>query len=331
MVSFVEKRHQFLRCGIAFGQDRCLEIGALVDPVLRRQDGNIFYADHLSTENLKKQFSWDKKFNFERLVEVDYVWDNHQPLKECVKGSFDYVIASHVGEHVPNFIGWINQIGDVLTPNGQLRLALPDGRYSFDMKRQESRLSDLLAAWMKKSYCPETHLVLDFALNKVDDQLVQDMHRRYIKDFDASDLPSQFPFSEVLEWGERTLNPNHYEDVHCWVLHLNLLARFMIILSKNNLIKMACAGWHDIDPPNTYEFIVYLTPEMDTEKRVASWEDLYIQTKKATVSYDKLTQETIELFKQENIQLREELNSMYASSSWRITAPLRAIMKRLKR
>lgn len=330
MVSFLERRHAALRHGIKFGQDRCLEIGALVDPVLLRQDGNVFYADHLSTEDLKKQFSWDKAFDFDRLVKVDYVWDNHQSLKECVDGVFDYIVASHVGEHVPNLIGWLDQINQILTPNGQLRLALPDGRYSFDMKRQVSKMSDLLAAWLRKSYCPETHLVLDFALNKVDDALVQEMHQRYIKDFDASELPSQFPFSEVLEWGERTLNPNHYEDVHCWVLHLNLFAQFMIFLTQNDLIQMACAGWHDIDPPHSYEFMVFLTPEIDRDKRVASWQDLYHHTKKTKNSCDLQDQELIDQLHKENTQLKEEIHSVYQSSSWRITAPLRTIIKRLK-
>ncbi|MDI2112705.1 methyltransferase domain-containing protein [Commensalibacter nepenthis] len=331
MVSFLEKRHRSLRNGIHFGQDRCLEIGALVDPVLRRQDGNVFYADHLSTDNLKKQFSWDPDFKFDQLVDVDFVWDNHQPFKECVNGSFDYVVASHVGEHVPNLIGWIDQISQVLTPNGQLRLALPDGRYSFDMKRQTSKLSDLLAAWMKKSYCPETHLVLDFALNKVDDQLVEEMHHRYVQDFDASDLPSQFPFHEVLQWGERTLDPTHYEDVHCWVFSLNLFAKFMIVLTEHDILKVACAGWHEIDPPHSYEFMVFMTPEMDKEKRVTSWKKAYSQTKTNLVFSYSQDLEAITQLQQENIQLREELRSMYASSSWRITALLRAIVKWLRK
>ncbi|CAI3959824.1 class I SAM-dependent methyltransferase [Commensalibacter communis] len=331
MVSFLEKRHQYLRHGIDFNQDRCLEIGALVDPILHRQEGNVFYADHLSTEELKKQFAWDQKFDFDRLVDVDFVWDNHRPLKECVSDSFDYVVASHVGEHVPNLIGWIDQITQVLTSNGQLRLVLPDGRYSFDMKRQPSKLSDLLAAWMKKAYCPQTHLVLDFALNKVDDQLVEEMHRRYVKDFDASDLPSQFPFQEVLQWGERTLDPTHYEDVHCWVLSLNLLAKFMIILTENDILNVACAGWHEIDPPRSYEFMVFMTPETDKMKRVNSWEEVYLQTKTNSGLSHSQDLEVITQLQQETIQLKEELRSMYASSSWRITAPLRAIAKRFKK
>lgn len=330
MVSFLEKRHQVLRNGINFDQDQCLEIGALVNPILHRQDGNVFYADHLSTGGLKKQFSWDKNFDFDRLVSVDFVWDNHQPFKECVGREFDYVVASHVGEHVPNLIGWIDQISNVLTAKGQLRLALPDGRYCFDMKRQDSRLSDLLAAWMRKSYCPETHFVLDFALNKVDDQLVQDMHIRYVKDFDTSELPSQFPFHEVLQWGERTLDPKHYEDVHCWVLHLNLFAKFMMTLTQHDILKVACAEWHDIDPPHSYEFMVFMTPEEDKEKRVASWKEVYLQTKRNLPKHHQQSQKEIEILDQENTQLKEELRSMYASSSWRITAPLRAIMHRFK-
>lgn len=320
-------RRQRLRANIDFGQDRCLEIGALNFPILNRQDGNVFYADHLSLEGLKQQFAWDKNFNYDQLAKVDYVWKKKHPLKECVEGVFDYVIASHVAEHVPNLIGWMEEIRQVLKPDGQLRLVFPDGRYSFDMQRQATRLSDLLAAWMKQSECPETHLVLDFALNKIDDQIVPKIHAQYGMLPRDAEVKTQFPFSQVLEWGERTLVPGHYEDVHCWVLHLNLFARFMSILAEHDIIKMACIEWFDIDPSkNSYEFTVFLVSEENKEKRVESWNKIYEQTKS-------LSSETVlsERLQQENEVLKQKLAAMYQSHSWRVTAPLRALMRLLQK
>lgn len=95
-------------------------------------------------------------------------------------------------------------------------------------------------------------------------------------------------------------------------------------------MRVACAEWHDIDPPYSYEFMVFMTLEADKEKRVASWQDVYIQTKKKLLKYNQQSQKEIELLHQENAQLKEELHSMYGSSSWRITAPFRAMMQLLK-
>lgn len=327
---FLQTRYKRLRADIQFGQDRCLEIGALAHPILHREDGNIFYVDRLSKEALKKQFWFDADCQSDQLVDVDFVWEQHHSLKESVKGSFDFIIASHVAEHVPDLIGWINQIAEVLTPTGQLRLVFPDGRYSFDMKRQASRLSDLLSAWMKKLNCPDTHLVLDFALNKVEDHDPSTIHSCPIGTFDASKFASQFDFVEALEWGERTLDPTHYEDVHCWVLHLNLFAQLMILLSQHDIIKMSCVGWYDIELPLIHEFIVFLSVENDRDQRVGSWKKLYKKTQPLIQEIVKETDSLSKHLQQENAQLKEELHSVYQSSSWRITAPLRAIMKRLK-
>lgn len=327
---FLQTRYERLRADIRFGQDRCLEIGALAHPILYRKDGNVFYVDRLSKEALKKQFWFDADCQSDQLVDVDFVWEQQQTLKECVKKSFDFIIASHVAEHVPDLIGWINQAADVLTPTGQLRLVFPDGRYSFDMKRQTSRLSDLLAAWMKKLNCPDTHLVLDFSLNKVEDHYPSTIHSCPIGAFDPTEFSSQFDFAEALEWGERTLDPNHYEDVHCWVLHLNLFAQLMILLSQHDIIKLACVGWYDIEPPHIHEFMVFLSLENDRDRRTDSWKELYEKTKPLKQEITKETKDSSEKLQQENAQLKEELRSVYQSSSWRITAPLRTIMKRLK-
>ncbi len=328
MLPFKELRHLRLREGIQFQQDRCMEIGALIDPILKQEDGQIFYADRLSLKDIKQQFSWDKNLQSHQFVTIDYVLEKERSLKECVEGTFDYIIASHVAEHVPNLIGWIEEIREVLNPLGQLRLTLPDGRYSFDMKRQDTRLSDLLAEWMKKSYCPDTHLVLDFALNKVSEHDVAQVHLQHGLYPDKNELQSQFPFSEVLEWGQRTLDPNHYEDVHCWVLHLNLFAKYMTILAENDLLKMACVKWYDIDPSTSnYEFSVFLSPEEDRLKRIESWKEVYQQTRQACPSVSLQQYQALE---QKNAKLKQQIDALYHSHSWRITEPFRRFMTLMK-
>jgi len=83
-------------------QERGLEIGALTAPVVRKDEGTIFYVDHASREELQAKHRNDPNVDAKQIVTVDAVWGDNT-LKECFSGqpAFDYAIASHVIEHVP--------------------------------------------------------------------------------------------------------------------------------------------------------------------------------------------------------------------------------------
>jgi len=49
-----------------------------------------------------------------------------------VLSRFDYCLASHVIEHIPNPIAFFQSIAHLLKPGGVLSLAVPDKRYTFD-------------------------------------------------------------------------------------------------------------------------------------------------------------------------------------------------------
>lgn len=59
----------------------------------------------------------------DNLAPVDVVWLD-RPLKDCVDGSFDLIVAS-----------------EVLSAGGEIRLMLPDARFSFDALRPPTRLA----------------------------------------------------------------------------------------------------------------------------------------------------------------------------------------------
>ncbi|MEX3900116.1 methyltransferase domain-containing protein [Paraburkholderia sp. BR10954] len=48
---------------------------------------------------------------------------------------FDYVIASHVIEHVLDLVGWVHSLLAALKHAGRIVLAVPDRRYTFDYVR----------------------------------------------------------------------------------------------------------------------------------------------------------------------------------------------------
>ncbi|WP_369012339.1 methyltransferase domain-containing protein, partial [Escherichia coli] len=71
------------------------------------------------------------------IVDVTHVWTGSGSLAAIVGGAglFDYAIASHVIEHVPNVLGWFRGIYEVLKPGAVFNLAVPDRRYTFDVVR----------------------------------------------------------------------------------------------------------------------------------------------------------------------------------------------------
>src|SRR5579859_744551 len=88
-----------------------LEIGPLHTPLVRRSESRVLYVDYASTEMLRANFRHPGDPG--DIVDVDIVWGD-RPLRECVGTLVDYVVASHVIEHVPDLIGWLLELRAVL-------------------------------------------------------------------------------------------------------------------------------------------------------------------------------------------------------------------------
>ena len=94
-------------------------------------------------------------------VPVDYVWRGG-PLVDVVGDArFDYAIASHVIEHVPDMIGWVRHVLDVLVADGQLVLAIPDKRYTFDAARPDTSVGRHLEIAFRSPQVPQVSQVFE--------------------------------------------------------------------------------------------------------------------------------------------------------------------------
>ena len=92
---------------------------------------------------------------------VDVVWRD-VPLDEaCLKlrpEGFDYLIASHVIEHIPDMISFLQQVSALARPGFILSLAVPDSRLTFDFFRPLSTVGQALDAYRAKPivHTPQT-------------------------------------------------------------------------------------------------------------------------------------------------------------------------------
>jgi len=139
-----------------------LEIGPLNNPTIRSSEGSIRYVDHLHTDKLREKYADDPNVDVREIVDVDYVW-GEKTLREAIGEGvfFDYVVASHVIEHIPDIIGWFREIAEILKPGGILSLVVPDKRYTFDCQRGVSRPAELIEAFLLKRRKPSIRQVFD--------------------------------------------------------------------------------------------------------------------------------------------------------------------------
>lgn len=130
---------------------RGLEIGPGYNPFLPKAKGHrVESVDHAPAEALRRKYLALGQ-DVSRIEEVDYVWTG-QPLDELVPhhGAYDFVLASHVVEHLPDPLGFLNACDRLLRPGGVLVLVAPDKRRCFDALRPIASTGDVVQAGLER-------------------------------------------------------------------------------------------------------------------------------------------------------------------------------------
>lgn len=223
---------------------RGLEIGALHNPILRKTDAAVYYVDHASTTELVAKYVDHPAVT--EMVDVDVVWGDGK-LTEALETShvempLDFVLASHVIEHVPNIIGWLDELAEVLRPGGFVSLAIPDYRYCFDAGRRPTIVGDAIEAWLADRRRPTVGSVYDFHSHytEVDTAKVWD------RLLDPAELPVDH--QRGLEWARKMIESGEYIDVHCWVFTPATFLELVEALMQLDLLRFKIAAFHDTIP-----------------------------------------------------------------------------------
>lgn len=211
------RREEILTAGINPAVQVGLEIGALNSPIIRKESGDIRYVDYATTDVLKERHA-NHPDRVANMVEVNYVWQGSGSLSEIVGGTdiFDYVIAVHVIEHVPNVLGWFRGLYEVMKPGGIFHLVIPDRRFTFDITCPESTLGELVEADLLKYTRPSIRQMFDncYYAKAIEPGAI------WTKEYDLSTTPA-FAGSTApdlaLEQAHAILNEERYVDSHCWI------------------------------------------------------------------------------------------------------------------
>ncbi|MES2559580.1 MAG: methyltransferase domain-containing protein [Bacteroidota bacterium] len=125
-----------------------LEIGALHEHTILPTGCDVDYADAISKEEAKKLFP---EIDGSKLVDVKYIIDlDKSGLKSIGNEVYDFVILSHVIEHVANPINVVDELFRVCKKGGLILIAAPDKNYTFDRKRDLTPFAHLWSEYEQK-------------------------------------------------------------------------------------------------------------------------------------------------------------------------------------
>jgi SAM-dependent methyltransferase len=289
-----------------------LELGPLTSPLVSKSEGNIAYLDHLSTEGLKNKYA-DDTLMLEDIVEVDYVLKDS--LKQTVNKQFDYVVASHVIEHIPEMVSWLKDVASVLKPNGILSLVIPDKRYTFDVMRHTSTPGEVIGAYLENiTRSPSTAIYDHYA-----EARQANAAQLWNGIADYSKLPTYHNQKEALNMCKASLQGN-YVDCHRYIFTPYSFFKILRSLINHGLITNYEVSYFHDTFENDLEFYVSLRKVRKSKNALlSSLPDL-----PRAKSGGELTARVNQLTRELNMS-KKELDLVINSSSWRLTKPLRSL------
>lgn len=260
-------RREKLLHGLDLARQTGLEVGALDQPLVRKTEGDIRYVDYADAAFLRHKYRDDPGVKPANIVDVDAIW-GEQSMTQAVGGqAFDYALASHVVEHVPDLLAWLDELHAVLRPGATLRLAVPDKRYTFDFLRQTSDVADVITANVMRARAPLPSQLIDSCLNH------HVIDRRALWRGDTGDVPRYRPrdrLRHATACARHTLASGEYIDVHCWVFTPLSFLDAMEHLAALGLLRFECERCFDTERDED-EFIVILRASTDERACVETW------------------------------------------------------------
>lgn len=193
---------------------RGLEIGPSYNPLLPKSEGfDVQTVDYTDQAGLVAKYDGNPHVDRARIERVDHVLDGSKTLADAIgrHGTFDYIVASHVIEHTPDMLGFLQSCDALLKPDGVLLLAVPDKRHCFDALQPLTSTGAVLQANLDGRTRPTPGAVFDDgAYNVVRDEAIG---------WTAQDAGALRYFASIefaMMRFEACKASSEYVDVHIW-------------------------------------------------------------------------------------------------------------------
>jgi SAM-dependent methyltransferase len=173
---------------------------------------SIRYVDFAPRDVLVKKYESDPNVDVELIPDIDIVTGGRRVDEFIDPDSLDFVVASHIAEHVPDLVGWLQANLNILRIGGRIAIAFPDRRYCFDLAKQPSQTSDLIAAYLEERTRPSFQQQCDhfFNIRQVTPSQV----------WNGEVTPKTAPLihqpHKAVDILRALQKRSDYVDVHCW-------------------------------------------------------------------------------------------------------------------
>jgi SAM-dependent methyltransferase len=252
-----------------------LEIGPNIAPLFSKREGfNVEYIETLSTNELKKRCQ-DADKNPEVVEEIDYVFKRGKNLVDTVnkKDYYDYVVSSHVIEHIPDLIYHFQEVSTILKESGLLALIIPDKKLCFDYLKPRTTLGQVLQAYLEKRTEPPLSSCIDEI--RYGTRLKNTGKGAWDIDDSGSLSPKYDDYYNKLEKmlsNTDTVFPKN-SSVHTWFFTCDSFLSIFNDLQKLNLIDFDLI---DLHPTGHMDFIVILGKKKSNFEKVSYMKSLKI-------------------------------------------------------
>ena len=269
-----------------------LEIGALNRRLPLPAWATAKNVDRLATTELRETY---RELAGTELTEVDVV-DDGERLETIAAGSQDFIVANHFLEHTDDPIGTIETHLSKLKPGGILFYAVPDKRFTFDHRREVTTVEHIVhdheegPEWSRREHYDEYAAAV---LGGQGEREAPDFAERAEK------------FARELEATQTSIHAHTFSATSFLALLVECRRRF------DEGIEIEAFARHGA------EVIAVL------RKSGAA------PTPAAPVQAAPEVAAEVDRLRAQTAQLERELRQLKASSSWRVTEPLRAAKARL--
>ncbi|MFC3124936.1 class I SAM-dependent methyltransferase [Pseudoroseomonas globiformis] len=323
-----------------------LEIGPSHAPLAPRAEGyDVEIVDYLDAEGLRRKYA-AAGADVSRVEEVDFIADG-RPLPEVIgaRHRYDWIIASHVIEHVPDLVQFLRDCEALLKPGGALVLAVPDKRCCFDVLRPVSSVGQVLQAHLDGRTRPVPGVLFDdiaYARRR-------DASIGWALD-DKRPLEAVQPLDFARTHFEQACASDTYVDMHCWVFVPSSFRLIIATLAELGQTGLREAAFRAMGG----EFFAVLSREgrncqadLGTLAQAAREEEAeaVLAAGASTVPLGDLATADHETLRRRlaalehelaarsatEAELRARLAAMEGARLWRATAPVRAIIDAVRR
>jgi len=237
-------------------QGLILEIAPLAAPLLPPDYVGYRSVDVSDREGLLRKYE-GHGLDESAIREPNYIW-NGERYKDIVGGNerFELVVASHILERVPDLIAFLNNIGNILTDSGELRVIFPDYRFCFNWSRQPTRIADILAAHIENRTKPAVADVYDeYALVHTGGFKNDPKYHWHTIASKKIIVPDHHWHGVAIQKAEKSVN--EYADVHAWRFDADSFIEYMNFLSIEGLISLKLVNVVRAEPDDFRVFATF--------------------------------------------------------------------------